>query len=73
MQVIKNIIFRIPIFKIHFDFLWIINEILKSIFLPKTIKHYNSLNRPYWVIINDNLLKFHNWDIRKQIKKELDL
>ncbi len=49
----------------------IINNLLKKIFLQKTLKHYNALWKPYWVIINDDLLKFHNWDIRQKIKKEL--
>lgn len=46
-----------------------INNFLKKIFLQKTIKHYEKIWKPYWVIINDNLLKFHNWDIRKKIKE----
>ncbi len=48
-----------------------LNKILKKIFLPRTLKHYNSLWKPYWVIINDNMLKFHDWDIREKTKKEL--
>ncbi len=51
--------------------LTIINNILKKLFLPKTLNHYKKIWKPYWVIINDDLLKFHNWDIRKQIKKQL--
>ena len=47
------------------------NNIFKKIFLPKTINHYNELWKPYWIIINDNMLKFHNWDIRKQIANKL--
>jgi hypothetical protein len=42
------------------------------LFLPKTLKHYNSIWKPYWIIINDEVLKFHNNDLRKKIKKELD-
>ncbi len=49
----------------------LINYLFKMIFLQKTLKHYNSIWKPYWVIINNNLLKFHNWDIRENIKKEL--
>lgn len=52
-------------------FIWFIDKILKDIFLPKTLKHYNKIWKPYWVIINDNMLKFHNWDIRQKIKEEL--
>lgn len=52
---------------------WVIqiNECLKKLFLKKTIKHYNKIWKPYWIIINDDLLKFHNWDIREKIKEEL--
>lgn len=48
-----------------------INNIFKKIFLPKTLKHYNSIWKPYWIIINDNILKFHNLDIREKVKKDL--
>jgi len=48
------------------------NNSLKSIFLPKTLNHYEKIWKPYWVIINDNLLKFHNWDIRKKIQEEFN-
>ena len=44
-----------------------INNFLKKFFLPKTLKHYNKINKPYWIIITDEMLKFHNWDIRKDI------
>lgn len=44
-----------------------LNKFFKKIFLPKTMKHFHKIWRPYWVIINDNMLKFHNWDIRKEI------
>jgi len=43
------------------------NNFLKKIFLPKTLNHYNKIGKPFWVIINDKMLKFHNWDIRKEI------
>jgi hypothetical protein len=35
--------------------------------LPKTIKNYKKLWKPYGIIINDNMLKFHNNDVRKKI------
>lgn len=53
------------------NILSLLNEILKSIFLPKTLKHYEKIGKPYGIIIRDDMLKFHNNDIRKQIKKEL--
>lgn len=48
-----------------------LNKIFKFIFLPKTLKHYENIWKPYWVIINENLLKFHNWDIRQKISHDL--
>ncbi len=49
----------------------ICNEILKKIFLPKTLKNYEKLNQPYGIIINEDILKFHNNDKRKEIQKDL--
>lgn len=48
-----------------------VDNILEKIFLPKTIKSFELLWKPYGIIINKNMLKFHNCDKRKQIKKEL--
>jgi hypothetical protein len=45
--------------------------IIKTIFIKKTLKNYKKLWKPYWIIINDSMLKFHNNDKRKEIKKEL--
>jgi len=53
------------------SFLSFMNGILKKIFLPKTLKHYEKIGKPYGIIIHDHMLKFHNNDIRKKIKKEL--
>jgi len=49
----------------------ILNKIFKKIFLPKTISSYNKINKPYGIIISDDILKFHNWDIRKEISKKM--
>lgn len=48
-----------------------LNNIFKKIFLPKTLKHYEKLWKPFWIIINDDLLKFHDNDKRKDIMKEV--
>jgi hypothetical protein len=48
-----------------------LNNLFKKIFLPKTLKHYNNIWKPYWIIILDVMLKFHNWDIRKEIAKKI--
>lgn len=49
----------------------ILDKIIKKLLLPKTLNHFEKIWKPYWVIINDDLLKFHNNDIRKQLKKEI--
>ncbi|MDD3144713.1 MAG: hypothetical protein PHV23_01230 [Candidatus Gracilibacteria bacterium] len=48
-----------------------IDSFIKKIFLPRTLKHFKEIGKPYGVIINDNLLKFHDNDIRKKTKKEI--
>ena len=48
-----------------------INNFLKNIFLPKTIKTYKTLWKPFWVIINNDMLKFHNNDIRKEVSENI--
>ncbi len=54
--------------------IWVnLDKNIKKLFLPKTIASYNKLWKPFWVIINDNMLKFHDKDIRKKIKKELSI
>ncbi len=49
----------------------IINFFLEKIFLPKTLKSYEKLKKPYGIIISKNMLKFHDNDQRKIIKKIL--
>lgn len=49
----------------------ILDKITKKLLLPKTLSHFEKIWKPYWVIINDDLLKFHNNDIRQEIKKEI--
>lgn len=44
-----------------------INSLLKNIFLPKTKKSFQKLWKPFGVIISDDVLKFHDHDIRKKI------
>lgn len=51
----------------------LIEKFLKNIFLKKTLKTYEKINKPFWIIINDNMLKFHNWDIRREIKNNLNI
>jgi hypothetical protein len=55
-----------------FSKLWdSLDNILKKIFLPKTLKHYESIWKPYGIIINNNMLKFHNGDIRRKISEDI--
>lgn len=54
-----------------FSKLWdILDNLLKKIFLPKTLKHYKKIWKPYGIIINDDMLKFHNGDIRNDISEK---
>jgi hypothetical protein len=48
-----------------------IERILKKVFLKKTLKTYEKIERPFWVIINDDILKFHNGDVREKVKEEI--
>lgn len=54
-----------------FNYLKIFDDLLKKIFLTKTLNNFEKIWKPYGVIINDDLLKFHNNDIRRKIKKDL--
>lgn len=55
-----------------FSKIWdILDNFLKKTFLPKTLRHYEKIWKPYWVIINNNMLKFHNGDIRREIAEKI--
>jgi len=43
----------------------IIEKVIKKIWLPHTLKTYEKLWKPWWVIISDTMLKFHDNDQRK--------
>lgn len=47
----------------------ILDNFLKKIFLPKTLRHYEKIWKPYGIIISDDMLKFHNWDVRRDISE----
>lgn len=38
---------------------------IKKLWLPKTLKTYEKLWKPWWVVISDTMLKFHDNDQRK--------
>lgn len=69
----KFIKFRKKTSKFWNKIIWFFDKILKKIFLPKTQKHFEKIGKPYGVIITDDLLKFHNDDIRKEISKKLNI
>jgi predicted nucleotidyltransferase len=46
----------------------ICEKILQNIFLPRTKKSFQKLWKPFWVIISDDILKFHNKDKRKEMR-----
>jgi len=46
-------------------------KLCKSIFLPRTKKSFQKLWKPFWVIIWDNILKFHDADKRIQIRDSI--
>lgn len=48
-----------------------LDRIIKKVFIKKTLKSYGQIWKPYWIIINKDLLKFHNNDIRKKISDDL--
>lgn len=43
----------------------------KTIFLPRTLWSYAELWKPFWVIISDTMLKFHDQDKRKSIRDKI--
>lgn len=53
-------------------YLWdSLESIIKFTLFPKTKKSFQKLWKPFWVIINNDMLKFHNNDRRKEISKEI--
>jgi predicted nucleotidyltransferase len=46
-------------------------KLLKKIFLSRTLKTYEKLRKPFWVIINDDMLKFHDKDVREKVRDEI--
>lgn len=49
----------------------ILEKILKKIFLPKTLKHFEKLQKPYGIRITNHVLKFHDNDIRKGLYEKI--
>ena len=55
----------------NFFLTWLFDKLFKKIFLKRTLNHFEKIWKPYGVIISDDLLKFHNWDVRKEISEKL--
>lgn len=52
-----------------FGFFSLFESVVKKVWLPKTLKTYETLGKPWWVIISDSMLKFHDQDVRKEYQK----
>lgn len=48
-----------------------LDTILKNIFIRKTWQSYEKLWKPFWIIIDDNMLKFHDNDKRKYFSQKI--
>ncbi len=49
-----------------FGFLSIFENLIKKLWLSRTLKTYEILGKPWGVIISDTMLKFHDNDQRKK-------
>ncbi|MFA5917098.1 MAG: hypothetical protein WC850_02580 [Candidatus Gracilibacteria bacterium] len=71
-DIIKNnknyIVYKQNTSKYNCKLINLLEKFLKSIFIPKTKKSFKEIGKPFGVIINDNMLKFHNNDKRKKIR-----
>lgn len=47
-----------------------VDSMFKKIFFPKTIQSYENLGRPFGIVISDDVLKFHDNDIRKKVRED---
>lgn len=48
-----------------FSFLSLFEHLIKKLWLSRTLKTYEKLGKPWWVVISDSMLKFHDNDQRK--------
>jgi hypothetical protein len=47
-----------------FGFLSLFENRIKKLWLPKTLKTYEKLGKPWGIVISDTMLKFHDNDQR---------
>jgi len=43
-------------------------KLLKFTFFPRTKKSFQKLWKPFWIVVSDTMLKFHDKDRRKEIR-----
>ena len=43
----------------------ILENLIKYFWLPYTLRNYKKLGKPWWVVISDTMLKFHDKDQRR--------
>lgn len=48
-----------------------VENLLKALFLPKTLREYERLGKPWGIVISDEFLKFHPEDRRIEIREEV--
>ena len=46
----------------------ILEQYLQYFLFPRTLKRYKQLGKPWWVILSEHMLKFHDQDKRIQIR-----
>lgn len=49
-----------------FSFLSFFEWLIKKFWLPRTLRTYEKLGKPWWVVISDTMLKFHDQDVRRE-------
>lgn len=54
-----------------FGFLSLFESIIKKLWLLRTMKTYEKLGKPWWVVISDTMLKFHDNDQREVYRDTL--
>ena len=54
------------------SFLSLLEKPIKKLWLPKTLRTYEKLGKPWWVVISDTMLKFHDNDQRKNCRDSVN-
>ncbi|NDK08031.1 hypothetical protein EOM39_02175 [Candidatus Gracilibacteria bacterium] len=67
----NSIFYKKDTLKYNCKILNLLEKLLKYIFISKTKKSFMKLGNPFGVIINDDMLKFHDKDIRKEVRDKV--